>query len=84
MPHFLCGKCGWLIYKRGEGRSKMRYTYATDKEENRMKRKRIISCFEAVLLVLVMAMPVFARSGKTPFGGICNGAAHAKNSVTVT
>ena len=49
-----------------------------------MKRKRIISCFLAVLLVLVMAMPVFAASGKTPSAVSVTKAAAAKNSVTVT
>ena len=49
-----------------------------------MKRKRIISCFLAVLLVLVMAMPVFAASGKTPSAVLVTKAAAAKNSVTVT
>ena len=49
-----------------------------------MKRKRIISCFLAVLLVLVMAMPVFAASGKTPSAVSVTKAAAAKNSATVT
>ena len=49
-----------------------------------MKRKRIISCFLTVKLVLVMAMPVFAASGKTPSAVSVTKAAAAKNSVTVT
>lgn len=49
-----------------------------------MKRKRIFSCFLTVMLVLVMAMPVFAASGKTPSAVSVTKAAAAKNSVTVT
>ncbi len=49
-----------------------------------MKRKRIFSCFLTVMLVLVMAMPVFAASGKTPSAVSVTKAAATKNSVTVT
>ena len=49
-----------------------------------MKRKRIFSCFLTVMLVLVMAMPVFAASGKTPSAVSVTKATAAKNSATVT
>ena len=49
-----------------------------------MKRKKILGCFLVFMLVLVMAMPVFAASGKTPSAVSVTKAAAAKNSVTVT